>query len=71
MARAMSLDSVIAGTITEATTAAQLPAWTSVTHLSLILELEKTFKVAFDNDEIVALGSVAMILERLAAKGAK
>ncbi|MBP7936411.1 MAG: hypothetical protein KA354_17360 [Phycisphaerae bacterium] len=71
MARAMKLDAAAVSSITELTTAAQLPAWTSVTHLSLILELEKTFKITFDNDEIVTLGSVAMILERLAAKGVK
>lgn len=71
MARAMKLDAAVVSSITEATTAAQLPAWTSVTHLALILELEKAFQITFDNDEIVALGSVAAILERLATKGAK
>ena len=70
MVRAMKLDPAAAGSITEETTAAQLPGWTSVTHLALVLELEKAFSVRFDNDEIVTLGSVAAILERLAAKGA-
>ncbi len=69
MARAMKLDAVTAGSLTAETTAAQVPAWTSVNHLSLILELEKTFNVRFDNNEIISLGNVAAILERLAAKG--
>lgn len=69
MIRAMKLDPATAASIDERTTAGQLPAWTSVNHLSLILELEKTFNVRFDNDEIIALGSVAALLERLDAKG--
>jgi acyl carrier protein len=69
MVRAMKLDAKAAAGITEQTGAGQLPAWTSVNHLALILELEKTFSVRFDNNEIAALGSVAAILDRLAAKG--
>lgn len=70
MTRAMKLDPAAAEAIGPQTTAGQVPAWTSVNHLSLVLELEKTFKVRFDNDEIVSLGSVAAIIERLTAKGA-
>jgi len=69
MASALKLEGAATSKITEATTAADLPQWTSVSHLSLVLELEKTFDVRFDNDEIVSLGSVAAILERLSAKG--
>jgi acyl carrier protein len=69
MSRAMKLDAKTTGSITEATTAADVPGWTSVAHLTLVLELEKTFGVAFDNDEIVSMGSVAAIAERLKAKG--
>ena len=69
LACALKLEGAAASNITEATTAADLPQWTSVSHLSLVLELEKTFSVQFDNDEIVSLGSVAAILERLRAKG--
>ncbi|HSW43976.1 MAG TPA: hypothetical protein VLM89_00200 [Phycisphaerae bacterium] len=71
MTLAMKLDATAASAVTDQTTAAQVPAWTSVNHLSLILELEKTFSVRFDNEEIVALGSVSAILDRLAAKGAQ
>jgi acyl carrier protein len=70
MSRAMKLDAKTAASITEQSTAADVPGWTSVAHLTLLLELEKAFKVAFDNDEIVSMGSVAAIVERLKAKGA-
>ena len=71
MVRAMKLDPAAAAAVGAQTTAAQVSAWTSVNHLSLVLELEKTFKVRCDNDEIVSLGSVAAILDGLAAKGVK
>lgn len=69
MSRAMKLDATTAASITEQTTAADVPGWTSVAHLSLILELERTFRITFDNDEIVSMGSVAAIMARLKAKG--
>jgi len=69
MVRALELDRSHAAGVTEATTAGDLPGWTSVAHLSLILELETVFGVRFDNSEIASLGSVAAILQRLAAKG--
>ena len=71
MAKALKLDAATAAGITEQTTAADVKGWTSVGHLSLVLELEKVFKVQFDNQEIVQLGSVAAILAALTAKGAK
>jgi len=70
LARALQLDAAVVSQISEATTAPDLPGWTSVAHLSLVLELEKTFGVTFANDEIVSMGSVAAILERLRAKTA-
>ncbi len=70
MSCAMKLDAKTAASINEQSTAADLPGWTSVAHLTLVLELEKAFKVAFANDEIVSRGSVATIGDRLKAKGA-
>lgn len=70
MTRALGLDAATAASITPETTAADVKGWTSVAHLSLVLELEKTLGVTFANDEIVSMGSVAAILERLEAKGA-
>jgi acyl carrier protein len=68
MATALKLDAA-AGGIDENTTAADVPGWTSVAHLSLILELEKTFGVQFANNEIASLGSVAAIMASLRSKG--
>ncbi len=70
-ARAMKLDAPAVERIDASTTAADLPAWTSVTHLSLILELERAFNVRFDNAEVASLGSVGAIIEALAAKGVR
>jgi len=70
IADALKLDASLASLITEDTTAADLSGWTSIAHLSLILQLETTFGVRFGNDEIASLGSVAAILEALAQKGA-
>jgi acyl carrier protein len=69
MSRAMKLDAKTTASITEKTTAGDVPGWTSVAHLTLVLELEKAFRITFDNDEIVSMGSVAAIADRLKAKG--
>ena len=69
MTTALKLDAAAAGRLSETSTAADVPGWTSVAHLSLILELEKTFGVQFDNSEIAALGSMAAIITALARKG--
>jgi acyl carrier protein len=70
MGRALKLDAAAVAGVSESSTAADVPGWTSVGHLSLVLELEKTFGVHFGNDEIVSMGSVSAIVERLADKGA-
>ncbi len=69
MSRAMKVDPRTAASINEHTTAADVPGWTSVAHLTLVLELEKAFNTTFENDEIVSMGSVAAIVDRLKAKG--
>ncbi|MBI4578845.1 MAG: acyl carrier protein [Planctomycetes bacterium] len=69
MQTALKLDEATAGRIAAETTAADVPGWTSVAHLSLILELEKTFRVQFANDEIAALASISAITASLRNKG--
>lgn len=71
IARSLQLDPPSAAALTESTTAADVAGWTSVAHLSLILDLEQTFGVSFDNREIASLGSVPAILQRLSAKGVR
>ena len=44
------------------------PAWDSVTHLKMISEIEETFKVVFDVDEIVLLENVGKIRESVLKK---
>jgi len=68
LTEALKLDADTAAGIEESATAADVPGWTSVAHLSLVLELESAFGVTFGNDEIVSMGSVAAILERLREK---
>ena len=69
MARALKLDAATAASINEQTTAADVAGWTSVAHLSLILELEKAFGVTFANEEVASMGSVPAILDRLQSRG--
>ncbi len=68
ISRSLKLDAGVAAEVNEQTTAADLSAWTSVSHLSLILELEKAFDVQFDNQEIASLGSVSAIMQSLENK---
>lgn len=69
MQTALKLDAAAVSRITRESTAADVPGWTSVAHLSLILELEQQFGVQFANDEIASLGTVSTILDALARKG--
>ncbi len=69
MMTALKLPEAAALGIGESTTANELPGWTSVAHLSLVLELEKAFNVRFANDEIASLGSVPAIVAALRRKG--
>lgn len=68
MTRALKLDAAGTAGITADTTAADVPGWTSVAHLALVLELEQCFGVRFDNSEIAALGSVPAIIAKLQAR---
>lgn len=44
--------------ITDTTTAAQVPGWDSLSHVNVILGVEKRFKVHFNNIEILRLKTV-------------
>jgi acyl carrier protein len=69
MGRALKIDEGQLSSISPETSAADLAGWTSVNHLSLVLELEREFDIKFDNDEIIQMGSVQAICDRLKAKG--
>jgi acyl carrier protein len=46
-------------------TALEVPGWNSLGHVHLIIELERTFDVTFEADEIAGLASVAAIRSAL------
>jgi acyl carrier protein len=68
MQRVLELSDEEAAAIGADTTPLLVRRWTSLTHVQLMLELERTFDVTFEADEIAALASVGAIvgaLERL------
>ncbi len=65
MKEALRLNEAEAATITAETGAADLPQWTSLAHVRLILTLEERFGVAFADDQVVEMVSVGGILAAL------
>jgi len=65
MRTALKLTEADAAAVDAAATPLQVPGWTSLAHVQLIIELEKAFDVMFDADEIGALASVAAIVAAL------
>lgn len=51
--------------ITETSTAADVDEWDSLTHLSLIDELEKKFGVAFTLDEVIGSSCIGELVTAL------
>lgn len=51
--------------LTEATTATDVAGWDSLTHLSLINELEETFDVTFTLDEVTESKNIGDLLTAL------
>lgn len=51
--------------ITEASTAADVEGWDSLTHLSLVDELEESFGVAFTLDEVTSSNNLGELLTAL------
>ena len=47
------------------TTPLLVPRWDSLAHVQLILELERTFGLTFDAEEIASLASVGAIIATL------
>ena len=47
------------------TTPATVPGWTSMAHVQIILELERTFDVVFDADAIAGMASVGAMVSAL------
>jgi len=65
MQAALKLSDADAAAISIATTPNQLPGWTSMAHLELVLALERQFNLMFEADEIAELASVKAIVGAL------
>lgn len=52
-------------TVTESLTSADVNGWDSLTHLSLINELEETYEVAFTLDEVTGCKNLGELLTAL------
>ena len=51
--------------ITESATAADIKGWDSLTHLSLVNELEETFEIAFTLEEVSNSKNIGELLNAL------
>lgn len=51
--------------ITESTTAADVEGWDSLTHLSLVNELEETYEIVFTLDEVSNSKNIGDLLNAL------
>lgn len=51
--------------LTESTMAADVEGWDSLTHLSLVSELEETFDIAFTLDEVTGSRNLGELLTAL------
>jgi acyl carrier protein len=55
-------------TVSQATTAKDIPGWDSIVHITLVIEIEREFNVRFQMSEIEQLRNVGDLLTILAAK---
>ncbi len=55
-------------TITRETTAADIEEWDSLSHIRLIVAIERAFGVKFTNAEIEGLGNVGELVDTVRAK---
>lgn len=51
--------------ITESTTAADVGGWDSLTHLSLVNELEEAYEIAFTLDEVTGSKNIGELMNAL------
>jgi len=65
MQAALKLSDADAAAISITTTPDQLPGWTSMAHLELVLALERQFDLMFEAEEIAELASVKAIVGAL------
>lgn len=54
--------------LTEAMTAGDVPGWDSLNHISLIVAVEKKFKVSLTTKEVASLNNVGELMKLLERK---
>lgn len=54
--------------LTESATAEDVEGWDSLTHIQLIVAIEKQFKIKFTSKEILSWNNVGELVDCLAAK---
>ncbi len=54
--------------ISEATTAGSVPTWDSLTHIDMIVAVEKAFSVSFTTKEVGSLGNVGDLIRLIASR---
>ena len=54
--------------LASATTADDVPGWDSLTHIDLIVAIEKHFKIRFTTGEVTALKNVGDLMDLIASK---
>jgi acyl carrier protein len=55
-------------TITRDTTAADIEEWDSLSHIRLIVAIEREFRIKFTNAEIESLANVGELIDTIEAK---
>jgi acyl carrier protein len=55
-------------TVSAATTAHDVPGWDSITHITLVIEIERRFDVKFQMAQLEQLRNVGELVEILAAR---